>query len=348
MKQITSVRGERGRAILVLMKAVATDEGRLPLHDIHRSTLVAMGRHLFHVDVDPDALEADFGRHDEIADAQLQAEVLHMAGVLPYLEEETVETKALALGRLAALWGIEDRVVKGVLALCKGSKRLLYLDTIRMNRYEFGSTARTALAFLLAPLHLDGSKKLLEQYQSYAELPRDSLGRTMVRYYEDNEFPLPGTPAAPFSNALTSHDFHHVMAGYDTTPLGEILVAAFDHAISQGDGSGVIVGVVAQMQIGLVFDPSVRAWKNQLDPELFFRAFERGSQAKVDYLTPGFDMQPLMPQPIDEIRERFGIPREGQLVKSWDDRWCGEMGPVAQRTSGDIAHESGLKLDEHQ
>ena len=347
MKQITAVRGELGETILGLMKAVATDEGKLPLHAIHRSTLEAMGTHLFHQEVDPDALAGTFARHDAIEDPGLQAEVLHMAGVIPYLEEETVEQKALALGRLGKLWGNEDRVVRGVLALAKGHKRLLYMDTTRMSRYEFGSTARTAMKFLLAPLNLDGSKKVLAQYERYAELPRETLGRNMVRYYRDNEFPLPGTPGAPFSNALTSHDFHHVMAGYDTTPLGEILVAAFDHAISQGDGSGTIIGIVGQMQIGLVFDPSVRSWRNQFDPDLVFRAFERGSAAKVDYLAPGFDMNPLMDQPIEEIRERFGIPSEGQLVQRWEDRWCGEMGPVAKREGADIAHEPGLKLDKN-
>ena len=345
MKQITAVRGEVGHTILGLLKAVATDEGRLPLHEIHGSTLEAMGAHLFHQQVEPETLEGTFARHDRVEGAGLRAEVLHMAGVIPYLEEETVEQKARALLRLGRLWGIEDGVVRGVLALAKGHKRLLYLDSTRMSKYEFGNTARAALAFLLAPLHLDGSRKVLEQYQRYAELPQETLGRTMVRYYQDNEFPLPGTPGSPFSNALTSHDFHHVMAGYDTTPLGEILVAAFDHAISQGDGSGTIIGVVGQMQIGLVFDPSVRSWRNQFDPDLVFRAFERGSQAQVDYLVPGFDMEPLMEQPLDEIRVRFGIPPEGQLVASWEDPWCGEMGPVSRRESEEIAHEPGLKLD---
>lgn len=347
MKQITAVRGELGHTILGLMKAVATDEGRLPLHEIHRATLEAMGAHLFHQDVEPEALESTFAFHERVEGPVLQAEVLHMAGVLPYLEEETVEQKALALQRLGKLWGIEDNVVRGVLALAKGHKRLLYMDTTRMSKYEFGSTARTSLKFLLAPLHLDGSKKVLEQYQAYAELRPETLGRNMVRYYQDNEFPLPGTPNAPFSNALTTHDFHHVMAGYDTTPLGEILVAAFDHAISQGDGSGTIVGVVGQMQIGLVFDPSVRSWKDQFDPDLVFRAFQRGSEATVDYLAPNFDMAPLMEQPIEEVRARFGISGDGQLVRGWGDSWCGEMGPVTRRQGPDIVHEPGLKLDKN-
>jgi hypothetical protein len=345
MKKIAQVRGEAGHTILGLMKAVATDEGKLPMHEIHESTLQALANHLFHQEVDPSKLEANFSAYDRIEDPELQKEVLHMGGIFPYLEEETVEQKASALVRLGELWGVRDNVVKGTLALCKGHKRLLYMDTLRMNKYEFGSTARTTLKFLLGPLHLDGSKKILEQYHGYAELPDHTLGRTMVQYYQDNEFPLPGTPGATFSNALTQHDFHHVMAGYDTTPLGEILVQAFDHAISQGDASGAIVGVVAQMQIGLVFDPSVRAWKGQFNPDLFFRAIERGNDAKVDYLTPGYDMDPLMEEPLDEIRERFGIAPEGRLVNGPDDRWCGEMGPVTERESSDIVKQKGLNFD---
>ena len=74
MKQITAVRGELGHTVLGLMKAIATDEGKLPLHEIHRSTLEAMGTHLFHQDVEAEALEGTFARHDRIDDAALRAD----------------------------------------------------------------------------------------------------------------------------------------------------------------------------------------------------------------------------------------------------------------------------------
>ena len=52
MKKIAQVRGEIGHTILGLMKAVLTDEGKLPMHEIHGSTLQAMASHLFHQEVD--------------------------------------------------------------------------------------------------------------------------------------------------------------------------------------------------------------------------------------------------------------------------------------------------------
>ena len=56
-------------------------------------------------------------------------------------------------------------------------------------------------------------------------------------------------------------------------------------------------------------------------------------------------MDPLMEQPLDEIRERFGVSPEGMLVNNPTDRWCGEMGPVTERESSDIVKQKGLNFD---
>ena len=47
----------------------------------------------------------------------------------------------------------------------------------------------------------------------------------------------------------------------------------------------------------------------------------------------------------NELREHFGIPLEGALVRGAEDPWCGKLGPVGERESPDIAKEGLVKFD---
>ena len=56
MKAIMQAWGQQAEDILALLKAVATDEGKLPLHEIHKKTLEAVAAHLLESDVDIESL----------------------------------------------------------------------------------------------------------------------------------------------------------------------------------------------------------------------------------------------------------------------------------------------------
>ena len=285
-RKIFEVRGEDVNQVINLFKGICTDEGALPLHEVHQKTLEAIATHIFKATVDLDTLDGKFSASaNSIADEDLRHEVTQMAAVFPFLEPEGVKQRAAALSRLAKIWGATDLNVRSAASFAKGHKALILLDTFRTNHSELGSgLAGQTWGLLKGTLKLDGDKETLARYESYRELPANTLGRTLVAYYDDNEFPLPGSVGAPFSNTLTTHDRHHVLSGYDTTPLGEICVFAYDSQISRSNFGGAIVGAVAQFQVGYVFDPSVRTWKHQFDPEIVYRAMERGHACKVNYL----------------------------------------------------------------
>ena len=346
-KDLFELRGDRALAALQAFKGVATDEGALPLHETHRATLAAIAEHVFRTPANVDALPDDFASLQSGAlDEELRREIAHMAAVLPYLDPDAVGQRGDALARLAGLWGLSDLTLEGAHRFAKGHKTLVYLDSLRANQPEVGKgLLALSWGFLKSAVHLDGDAKTLAQYEAYRGLAPGSFGRTLVAYYEDNLFPLPGSTGSPFSNNLTAHDRHHVLAGYDTTPLGELCVFAFDGALSKRDYSGAMVGVVAQFQLGYVFDPTVRAWRHQFDPDRIYRAAERGHACEVNYLDEEVDLDALMAEPLDEVRRQFGIPLEGALVRSAEDRWCGPLGPVGGRVSPDIAKEGIVKFD---
>lgn len=347
MKRILQVRGEQATSILGLLQQVATDEASLPLHEIHRETLLAMGEHLFQIEFDPDAAApalADAGTL--VSDLDLRRDVMNMAGILPFLEEDDQAARIDAVGRLAEAMDVDRKFVKELHGLCHEAVVGMAICLYRPFSLELGQALwKGPLKIAESFLHVDGDKAVLARYEGYRHLDQSTFGRVLVKYYDDNDFPLPGTPGAFFSNSLATHDIHHVLAGYPTSPLGETCIIAFDSALMDLDMGKALIGYVAQFQVGLQFDKGLRSWKNQFQPEVVLRAFERGGECTVDYLRSDFDFGDQFARPLAEVRRDFGIAVEGAVITSHDDPWCGQVGVVGQRSSPDLVERKKSILE---
>jgi len=339
MKKILEVRGQQAEDILSMLKCVATCDGTLELHEVHKGTLEAFAEHLFHVEVDVDALEGSIdGAADKVADPELRRDVMNMAGILPFLEEENKEARVDTFTSLGNEWGYDRKFARELHKLCHGSVVEVSICQIRPLLLASNATFLKGLAKMGAGfVHLDGDKKMLARYQGYQDLDDGIFGKVMTDYYRDNHFPLPGTAGAVFSNTLRFHDMHHVLAGYPTTPLGETCVIAYDDGLMEdGDLGKALIGYVAQFQVAIQFDKGLEVWRNQFDPELVVQAFERGGNCTANYETVDFDFDSLLEEPLDDIRERFNISMDGAIIKGPDDLWCGDMGIVGMRKSPDM------------
>ena len=339
MKKILTIREPQAGRILGLLENVATDEGAIELHPIHVETLQAMAEHLFQASFSPGTGEGSFSEARSIVDGddELAMQVMNMAGILPFAEEENEQRRIDAVGRLGEAFGLDGTFVKRLHQLSRESVTGLAMCLYRPLSLEVGAPLwKGTIKLAESIVHVDGDKDVLARYQGYRDLPEGTLGRTMIAYYEDNDFPLPGTPGAFFSNSLTTHDLHHVLAGYPTSPLGETCVVAFDSGMMDLDLGKAMIGYIAQFQVGIQFDKGLRAWRNQFKPDAVLRAFERGGIATTNYLTMDFDFEPHFERPLAEVRKEFGIDPEGALVASPDDSWCGQFGIVGERESPDL------------
>jgi len=341
MKKVLEVRGDQATAILSLLKCVATAEGTLELHEVHKATLHAFAEHLFHTEVDVDGLEGTLqGAGDAVADPDLRRDVMNMAGIIPFLEEADKEVRIDTFERLSEAFGFSRKFARELHKLCHGSVTEVSICQIRPLLLESGVKISTApFKFLKSQLHLDGDRKMLARYEGYRDLPEGMFGRVMTEYYRDNEFPLPGTKGALFSNILMVHDMHHVLTGYPTTPLGETCVIAFADGMMDLDLGKSLIGYVAQFQVGLQFDKGLESWRNQFNPDRVIHAFERGGRATVNFEKYDFDFLPYLEQPLAEVRSKFGIDPEGAIVRGPDDLWCGDMGIVGMRKSPDMVEK---------
>ena len=339
MKKILAVRDQQAASILALLKQVATDDGRFPLHEIHLETLHALAEHLFQTTFDPDAPSVPISGAGEIVgdDHELAMEVMNMAGILPFVEEEHEQERIDAVGRLGAALGLDGKFAKRLHQLSHEAVTGMAICLYRPLSLEVGAPLwKGTIKLAESVLHVDGDKKVLARYQGFRDLPAGTFGETLIRYYDDNDFPLPGTPGAFFSNSLTIHDMHHVLAGYPTSPLGETCVVGFDSGMMDLDMGKALIGYIAQFQVGLQFDKGLRSWKNQFKPDIVLRAFERGAQATVNYLKIDFDFEPHLERPLADVRRDFGVDPEGAIITTPDDQWCGQVGVVGQRTSPDL------------
>ena len=337
MKKILCIRGQQAHDILGALKAVATGEGAFPLHEVHRATLQAIGQYLFQSEIDMDALNGSFsGLADKIADPEIRQGIMNMAGILPFLEEENKQARIDTFEHLGSELGFNKKFARELHKLCHNSIAELAICQLRPLSREGGMPLWKAPVIMTESFfHLDGDKKLLAQYESYREMDDGIFGKVLIDYYRDNHFPLPGTPGAVFSNMLKIHDMHHVIAGYPTTPLGEICVIAFADGMMDGDLSKALIGYIAQFQVGLQFDKGLDVWRNQFNPDFVIRAFERGSECNVNFDRFDFDFTDLLTEPLEVVRERFNIFAAGAIMQGPEDLWCGDMGIVGMRQSPD-------------
>lgn len=332
--------------ILSVLKSVATANGKVAIHDIQEKTLNAIARHLFRSETDIDSLDSSFNASADQIPEELRKEVIHIATVLTILEDKDRITRTKTLGQLAAYWEIEKSYIKTIDDLAHDHKTRMFLHELKAGTQEIGvSLLGQIWGLTKSKLHLDGNKETLARFESYRLLPENTFGHTMTRYYEENEFVLPGTPGDFFSNVLIRHDYHHVLSGCSTSPLGEMCVFAFDAGISGVDYTTTLVALIVQFQLGVVMDTSIPAWIDQFDPDSVFYAYESGLKCNTNYIDDmDFDFTSLMTEPLSDIRKRFNIPEEGILVPNKEKEWCGPLGAPYKRQSDKIVKSNTLNL----
>jgi len=342
---ILQIRDDAARNVLTTLKGIATADGTLPLHDIHRKTLEAIATNLFSTTVDIDALPDTAAAAANQVPENIRREVIHLAGIIPVLEDEHKLERAKALHAVSRQWGVEAAFTKAIEDVAHNHKARLLMHALQESRVELGaSTLQELWGLVVSRMHLDGHPEIYARYNSYRSYPEGSFGKVMTEYYDDNEFELPGKPGNYFSNYLIKHDFHHVLSGYTTSPMGELAVQYFDDGISKVDYSSALVGISAQIQIAMVFDSSIPAWINQIDPEIMFRAKRRGLDCTENYLDTDYDFEPLMKEQLSDVRQRFNISEEGMMVQSKSDKWCGPLGPPYKRVSDQLIKRESLHL----
>lgn len=192
----------------------------------------------------------------------------------------------------------------------------LYLDTIRAYRSgaSLGDVALMKIAAFQTPNpevrdQLKGLRGYYPELDLAAmrELPNGTLGREYVRFLDAQgiePFVFSDQVKARFANRpfavryTVTHDFHHVLAGFDAGLAGEAGVVAF--TVGQGSFSGKWL-LTLQRCIYAVFSPSqIREVSNNMKV-----GYRMGRQAK---LLLGERLEEQLHRPLADVRKDLGIP----------------------------------------
>jgi hypothetical protein len=215
------------------MKTIASAAG--PIGPAQRGLMEAAQKVILHVDADIDTLppvtpaELAAGFPGAELRQQFANGMLVMAVADGVPARETL-AKVEAFG--AAL-GIASPVLADLRLLAEQHMLLFKLDFLRRghiadimknelrNRGLFGFAKS-----VLGMRGLTEDPALAARYSAWEKLPEGTLGRSLIDFYNQHGFSVPGERNG-FPEAGLYHDFSHLLGGYSTEPDGEVEVASF-------------------------------------------------------------------------------------------------------------------------
>jgi hypothetical protein len=260
-------------------------------------------------EADPEPIAADaVAIHDPHAAKRL----VQLSALAALLHRPVRRGSGTFLQALAQQLEVVDAVVELVEALEHGRTGKVRLIAMRR---AFGSLLREAyqregavgiVRFFAALFFKVGvNKDKHRQYQHLGLLPEGTLGREYWKHMMERDFGFPGVRGG-IPDAIAYHDVAHVLTGYDTDPAGEICQGSFQGGNRRDDGFFFIQFVILQFHQGFKITPAAPADTGMFDPSKVLWAVHRGANCNVD-VTHQWDFWPLMPLPLEEVRERIGL-----------------------------------------
>jgi ubiquinone biosynthesis protein Coq4 len=160
-------------------------------------------------------------------------------------------------------------------------------------------------------------EQLASHWASFAQMPADSLGRSVLTMYEGRGFTIPGSEGGA-SAYLAQHDFVHVLADYGTNLNGEIeTFSLIGRADPDPKGFAWLATLIGLFETGYVADAGFFSGdleERRLDnTEMHVRladALRRGADLcdtlGTDLLE--IDYHDFVERPLDEVRAELGFP----------------------------------------
>ena len=313
------------RAVTMVARAA-----RNGLAEPQRAVLEALQRSLLGTESDLDTL-APINTEDLVSigmDGAQARQLIRLMVVVSVAEGAPSEEQVRLMSTLASGLGVEEPAVSVVGHLAKGriirfkfafarhAHIRIYMRNTRKLHGGIVPAMRAALRFRGV---LPEDAELAARFHAFGDFPEETLGYHFYRHCHDADLPFSGEKGG-FPMGALYHDFTHVLAGYDTSPEGEMKAAAFQAGFTTDpdDFFTVLFALIIHTAgINLTpFDMPVllgRIGQDQLALEVL-HALERGAATKVD-LGRDWNFWEDVDVPIDAVRERLGIsPLQPEIV----------------------------------
>ncbi len=301
------------QAVLGGMYRVASADGAAAVTDADRASLRAAHRYVFR---QRDTL--DIATLPAVGPAELAAAVRHdpavadhalrFLTVMAFVDGRLDRLKIAAVLAYAGALGIEEDYLTETAEAAAGHLQWALADMARRNIESLTGAPWASADVLpwLLPYRGSGADPVLAaRYEALSALPAGSFGRTFWEFYRAQGYALPGGEAAINEMFAVPHDSTHILAGYDTSGRGEILVSTFTAAMHGSHPmSGHILPVIFSWHLGIEINEVARSAKGGLDPEEFWHAWERGAMVDIDLFGPAWNFWEWTAHSVDELRRR--------------------------------------------
>jgi hypothetical protein len=312
------IKPSEARAILGAMRAIAETGGALT--DADRVALKSTDRYIFgHApsldltqvsSIGPEALSA------ALHDPALAEEALKFMTVMAFMDGVLDKPKITKVLDYAQALGIHAHYLDQIAEVARDHIQAVLADMTRCNMESVTNKAWLGgdVNAWLQPYGPNGrpDPALAQRFADLAHLSADTFGYSFWSHFQENGYAFPGAPGALNAAFSVPHDSVHVVAGYDTSPRGELLASTFTASMHRRyPMAGHVLPVILSWHLKIAINDVARDAAGALDPEAFWRAWAAGAETTVDTFAPDWDFWDFADQPLKALRARWSVPEGG-------------------------------------
>lgn len=302
---------EVARLGLRALKTVAAADGEI--HDLERRFADAVQRHILKTDVDFDAVAPIDA--EELAAAGVpepfRERIVHGCLLEALIDGEASPSELAILDAFARALDVPRDAIKTAHKLADEHLLRFRIDILRrsfMGQRGVDFVKRRGIRGLLsvaANLMQIANPAMAARYRALEASPAGTLGRGYWEFVTRNGFSVPGEKGAG-PEPIVFHDCLHVLAEYDTTSIEETQIAAFQAGTLRKDAIYGLLFPLAQFHLGVSVTPVAKAEQGVIEPELWIKAFVRGTKTNRD-LSVTWQPWDDFDRPVAELRAAYGI-----------------------------------------
>jgi tellurite resistance protein len=303
---------EQARSTLAIMLGVAATGGSLT--DADKECIAAATHYVFR-------LEEQFGlagltplspyRLSTLAaDPDVARQAASFAAVMAFVDGTLDSAKLSAVVKLADALNVHDDFVHDIARLALGDLHEAKANMIRANLESITGRAWATddMGPWLQPCDAEPDPALVTRFQALERLPDNTFGYAFAEFYRHNSYAYPGAPGALNFEFAVPHDSIHVLAGYDTSPRGELMTSTLTATMHRSHAmSGHVLPVILSWHLGIQLNDVAGAAHGAFDPDEFFYAWARGEDMVADVFTSDWNFWWSAIQPIEAVREIVGL-----------------------------------------
>ena len=305
----------------MMMVAKASEEG-FNIH--HKTLLLAVQKILLHTDINLENLlpisPEELAKH--FTDPALNRQLIQGMIVLSIVDNPTSKKQSELISSFSKALDVAEPAVKVIEKLAHKEMLLFRLDFYRNSHlvdyikstyHDYGGILGVAKS-ILGVKGLVEDKKLSNRFHALGSLPKNTLGYAFYRHYIDHGFSFPGEKGG-FPLGAVYHDFGHVLSDNPPTREGEMLNGAFQAGYRRTKNAFyLLLFVVLSHSSGINMTPvKMKDSHGRLGEgdlaERMLKELKRGSAMNID-LGDNWDFWSYVEMPLDEVREKFGIPKK--------------------------------------